>query len=155
MTNQYPSYLVWIGKGIHKFIKLALGSIYNDIKEFIINFCGFIRGLIIGLYIINTALLGYYDKRIEEHGFTRKGMKLTGIFFWMTVCGITVIYLNTLYGIIIYGVGWFFVLSYFIYLNNKEEFYKEQPELAKEIAKKVLDNRIEVVKEEITRKIDK
>jgi len=36
-----------------------------------------------------------------------------------------------------------------------EEYYKEQPELAKEITKKVLDNRIEVVKDEIKRKIDK
>ena len=40
-------------------------------------------------------------------------------------------------------------------LSQLEDFYKEQPELAKEIAKKVLDNRIEVVKEEINRKIDK
>jgi hypothetical protein len=40
-------------------------------------------------------------------------------------------------------------------LAQLEDFYKEQPELAKEIAKKVLDNRIEVVKEEIKRKIDK
>ena len=40
-------------------------------------------------------------------------------------------------------------------LYQLEEYYKEQPELAKEITKKVLDNRIEVVKDEIKRKIDK
>jgi hypothetical protein len=40
-------------------------------------------------------------------------------------------------------------------LSQLEEHYKEQPELAKEITKKVLDNRIKVVKDEIMRKIDK
>jgi hypothetical protein len=40
-------------------------------------------------------------------------------------------------------------------LSQLEEYYKEQPELAKEITKKVLDNRIEVLKDEIKRKIDK
>jgi hypothetical protein len=40
-------------------------------------------------------------------------------------------------------------------LTQLEEYYKDNPELAKEIAKKVLDNRIEVVKDEIKRKIDK
>jgi hypothetical protein len=40
-------------------------------------------------------------------------------------------------------------------LSQLEEFYKEQPEIAKEIAKKVLDNREEVVKDEIKRKINK
>lgn len=40
-------------------------------------------------------------------------------------------------------------------LSQLEEYYKEQPELAKEITKKVLDNRIEIIKEEIKRKIDK
>ena len=40
-------------------------------------------------------------------------------------------------------------------LSQLEEYYKEQPEIAKEITKKVLDNRIEVVKDEIKRKIDK
>jgi phage gpG-like protein len=40
-------------------------------------------------------------------------------------------------------------------LSQLEEYYKEQPELAKEITKKVLDNRIEVFKDEIKRKIDK
>ena len=40
-------------------------------------------------------------------------------------------------------------------LSQLEEFYKDQPELAKEITKKVLDNRIEVIKDEIKRKIDK
>jgi len=40
-------------------------------------------------------------------------------------------------------------------LSQLEEHYKEQPELAKEITKKVLDNRIKVVKDEITRKIEK
>jgi hypothetical protein len=40
-------------------------------------------------------------------------------------------------------------------LSQLEEYYKDQPELAKEITKKVLDNRIEIVKDEIKRKIDK
>ena len=40
-------------------------------------------------------------------------------------------------------------------LSQLEEYYKESPELAKEIAKKVLDNRIEFLKDEIKRKIDK
>lgn len=40
-------------------------------------------------------------------------------------------------------------------LSQLEEYYKDQPELAKDITKKVLDNRIEVVKDEIKRKIDK
>ena len=40
-------------------------------------------------------------------------------------------------------------------LSQLEEYYKEEPELAKEITKKVLENRIEVVKDEIKRKIDK
>ena len=40
-------------------------------------------------------------------------------------------------------------------LSQLEEYYKDQPELAKEITKKVLDNRIEVLKDEIKRKIDK
>ena len=40
-------------------------------------------------------------------------------------------------------------------LAQLEEYYKEQPELAKEITKKVLDNRGEVIKDEIKRKIDK
>jgi hypothetical protein len=40
-------------------------------------------------------------------------------------------------------------------LTQLEEYYKEQPEIAKEITKKVLDNRESVVKDEIKRKIDK
>jgi hypothetical protein len=40
-------------------------------------------------------------------------------------------------------------------LSQLEEHYKEQPELAKEITKKVLDNRVKVIKDEITRKIEK
>jgi len=40
-------------------------------------------------------------------------------------------------------------------LSQLEEYYKDQPELAKELTKKVLDNRINVVKDEIKRKIDK
>ena len=40
-------------------------------------------------------------------------------------------------------------------LSQLEEYYKDQPELAKELTKKVLENRINVVKDEITRKIDK
>jgi hypothetical protein len=40
-------------------------------------------------------------------------------------------------------------------LSQLEEYYKDNPELAKEITKMVLDNRIEVVKDEIKRKIDK
>ncbi len=39
-------------------------------------------------------------------------------------------------------------------LSQLEEYYKDQPDLAKEITKRVLDNRVEVVKEEIKRKID-
>ena len=34
-----------------------------------------------------------------------------------------------------------------------EEYYKEQPEVAKDITKRVLDNREEIVKDEIKRKI--
>ena len=40
-------------------------------------------------------------------------------------------------------------------LAQLEEYYKNEPELAKEITKKVLENRIEVVKDEIKRKIEK
>jgi len=40
-------------------------------------------------------------------------------------------------------------------LTQLEEYYKEQPELAKEITKMVLDNRTEVIKDDIKRKIDK
>jgi len=40
-------------------------------------------------------------------------------------------------------------------LSQLEEYYKDQPELAKDITKRVLDNRIEVIKDEIKRKIDK
>lgn len=40
-------------------------------------------------------------------------------------------------------------------LSQLEEYYKNEPELAKEITKKVLDNRIEVVKDELKRKIEK
>ena len=40
-------------------------------------------------------------------------------------------------------------------LSQLEEHYKDQPALAKELTKKVLDNRVNVVKDEITRKIDK
>ena len=40
-------------------------------------------------------------------------------------------------------------------LSQLEDFYKDKPEIAKEITKKVLDNRVEVIKEEIKRKIDK
>jgi hypothetical protein len=40
-------------------------------------------------------------------------------------------------------------------LEQLESYYKDQPELAKEITKKVLDNRGESIKEEIMRKIDK
>ena len=40
-------------------------------------------------------------------------------------------------------------------LAQLEEYYKEQPEVAKDIAKKVMDNRIEVFKDEIKRKIEK
>ena len=39
--------------------------------------------------------------------------------------------------------------------SQLEEYYKNEPELAKEITKKVLDNRIEVVKDELKRKIEK
>lgn len=40
-------------------------------------------------------------------------------------------------------------------LTQLEEYYKNEPELAKEITKKVLDNRVEVVKDEIKRKVEK
>lgn len=40
-------------------------------------------------------------------------------------------------------------------LSQLEEHYKDQPELARELTKKVLENRINVIKDEITRKIDK
>ena len=40
-------------------------------------------------------------------------------------------------------------------LAQLEEYYKDKPEVAKEITQKVLDNRVEVIKEEIRRKIDK
>jgi hypothetical protein len=40
-------------------------------------------------------------------------------------------------------------------LSQLEEHYKDHPELAKEITKKVLDNRVKVIKDEITRKIEK
>ena len=40
-------------------------------------------------------------------------------------------------------------------LAQLEEYYKDKPDIAKEITQKVLDNRVEVVKEEIRRKIDK
>ena len=40
-------------------------------------------------------------------------------------------------------------------LAQLEEYYKDQPELAKEITNKVLDNREEVLKDEIKRKINK
>jgi hypothetical protein len=40
-------------------------------------------------------------------------------------------------------------------LEQLEEYYKDQPEKAKEITQKVLDNRTEVVKDEIKRKIEK
>lgn len=40
-------------------------------------------------------------------------------------------------------------------LAQLEEYYKDNPEIAKVITQKVLDNRAEVIKEEIKRKIDK
>lgn len=40
-------------------------------------------------------------------------------------------------------------------LAQLEEYYKNEPELAKEITKKVLDNRVEVIKDEIKRKVEK
>jgi ribosomal protein S24E len=40
-------------------------------------------------------------------------------------------------------------------LAQLEQYYKDQPEIAKDITKRVLDNREEVIKEEIKRKIDK
>ena len=40
-------------------------------------------------------------------------------------------------------------------LSQLEEYYKNDPELAKEITKKVLDNREEVIKDEIKRKVEK
>ena len=40
-------------------------------------------------------------------------------------------------------------------LSQLEDYYKNEPEIAKEITKKVLENRIEVVKDEIKRKVEK
>jgi len=40
-------------------------------------------------------------------------------------------------------------------LYQLEEYYKDNPEIAKEITKKVLDNRIEVIKDEIKVELDK
>lgn len=40
-------------------------------------------------------------------------------------------------------------------LSQLEDYYKDQPELAKEITNKVLENRVEVIKDEIKRTIDK
>ena len=40
-------------------------------------------------------------------------------------------------------------------LAQLEEYYKDMPDVAKEITKKVLDNRGEVIKDEIKRKTDK
>ena len=40
-------------------------------------------------------------------------------------------------------------------LAQLEEYYKDKPDVAKEITKKVLDNRGEVIKDEIKRKTDK
>ena len=37
-------------------------------------------------------------------------------------------------------------------LSQLSEFYKDNPELAKEITKKVLDNRVEVIRDELKRK---
>lgn len=40
-------------------------------------------------------------------------------------------------------------------LQQLEEYYKDKPDIAKEITQKVLDNRAEVVKNEIVMKLDK
>jgi hypothetical protein len=40
-------------------------------------------------------------------------------------------------------------------LEQLEKYYAEQPEVAKDIVKQVLDNRVEVIKEEIRRKFVK
>ena len=40
-------------------------------------------------------------------------------------------------------------------LEQLEKYYKDQPEIAKDITKQVLDNRVQVIKDEIKRKIDK
>ncbi len=40
-------------------------------------------------------------------------------------------------------------------LEELQKYYKDQPELAKELTKHLLDNRLETVKDEIKRKIDK
>jgi phage gpG-like protein len=40
-------------------------------------------------------------------------------------------------------------------LSQLEEYYKDDPELARDITKKVLDNRTEVIKDELKRKIEK
>lgn len=40
-------------------------------------------------------------------------------------------------------------------LEELQKYYKDQPDLAKELTKHLLDNRLETVKDEIKRKIDK
>jgi len=40
-------------------------------------------------------------------------------------------------------------------LAQLEEYYKDQPEIAKDITQRVLDNRTEVIKDELKRKINK
>lgn len=40
-------------------------------------------------------------------------------------------------------------------LEQLQEFYKDSPDVAKEIVQKVLDNRVKVIKDVIERKIDK
>ncbi len=40
-------------------------------------------------------------------------------------------------------------------LEQLEEYYKDKPEIAKELTQRVLDNRAEVIKNEIIMKLDK
>ena len=40
-------------------------------------------------------------------------------------------------------------------IEELQKYYKDQPDIAKDLTKHLLDNRVETVKDEIKRKIDK
>jgi hypothetical protein len=125
MINSFPSYPVWIGKGIYKVFKVGVTDFYNKVKEVCEVFYFMIRGIIIGFYIINSALFGHEDKRIKQHGWTLKGMKQTALFFWLIVVGWSVVLFQSFYGIIFFFVFAVAIGSYAVYSDQKEEFYKK------------------------------